>query len=147
MENSVNALKLAVSIFVFIIALTMVFALVTKIKDVADRVFFYSDKTNYYTYTEGTKDGTNGRIVGKDTVISAIQNRDSETVIIVNQAGSITEYSDTKDNNVLLTLSGKTFTEQVFSVKTTGRYILASDKTNVEIKKGESITYIIYTSR
>ena len=72
MENSVNALKLAVSIFVFIIALTMVFALVTKIKDVADRVFVYSDNTNYYTYTEGTKDGTNGRIVGKHMFFGSI---------------------------------------------------------------------------
>lgn len=147
MENSANALKIAVSIFVFIIALTMVFALVTKIKDVADRVFFYSDKTNYYTYTEGTKDGTNGRIVGNDTVESAIRNRESDTVIIVKKAGNITEYSDTKNTAGFLKLSGQTFTEQVFSVKTTGRYILASDGTNVEIQKGESITYIIYTSR
>lgn len=147
MENSANALKIAVSIFVFIIALTMVFALVTKIKDVADRVFFYSDKTNYYTYTEGTKDGTNGRIVGNDTVDSAIRNRESDTVIIVNKAGMITEYSDTTNTAGFLKVSGQTFTEQVFSVKTTGRYILASDGTNVEIKKGESITYIIYTSR
>lgn len=147
MENSVDALKLAVSIFVFIIALTMVFALVTKIKDVADRVFFYSDKTNYYTYTEGTKDVTNGRIVGNDTVESAIRNRESDTVIIVNKAGDITEYSDTTNTNVFFKVSGQTFIEQIFSVKTTGRYILASDGTNVEIKKGESITYIIYTSR
>lgn len=148
MENSVDALKLAVSIFVFIIALTMVFALVTKIKDVADRVFFYSDKTNYYTYTEGTKDGTNGRIVGKDTVISAINNRDSETVIIVKQGATITQYiGDNSNQQGMLTgeAGNEEYIEQIFSTKTTGQYKILTDGTTTAIKKGETTTYVIYT--
>ena len=71
MENATDALKMAFAVFVFVIALSTVFSLMTKTKEVADTVLWYSDKTNYYDLTDEKTD--EGRIVGEDTVISALQ--------------------------------------------------------------------------
>ncbi len=54
MENAADALKMVLAIFMFIIALSLVFSNFTKIKETADAILFYSDKTNYYNYEEGT---------------------------------------------------------------------------------------------
>ena len=54
MENSVDALKMAFAVFMFIVALSIIFSLLTKTKDTADVILFYSDKTNYYDWEEGS---------------------------------------------------------------------------------------------
>lgn len=56
MENTADALKMAFAIFVFIVALSMVFSLIGNIKETADAVLYYSDKTNYYQTETGTAD-------------------------------------------------------------------------------------------
>lgn len=53
MENTTDALKMAFAIFVFIIALSIVFSLIGKVKETADSILFYSDKTNYYEWDTG----------------------------------------------------------------------------------------------
>ena len=73
MENAVDALKMAFAIFVFIMALSIVFSLFTQIKDTADSVLYLSDKTNFYEWETGNL--TNGRIVGEDTVIATLYNQ------------------------------------------------------------------------
>lgn len=65
MENVSDALKMAFAIFVFIIALSMVFFLLTEVKTTADSILFASDKTNYFEWETGSLE--NGRIVGIDT--------------------------------------------------------------------------------
>jgi len=53
MENASDALKMAFAIFVFVIALTIVFSLITKVKETADAILLNSDKTNYYEWETG----------------------------------------------------------------------------------------------
>ncbi len=53
MENAADALKMAFAIFVFILALVIVFSMIGRIKDTADEILFYSDETNYYDWVSG----------------------------------------------------------------------------------------------
>ena len=53
MENATDALKMAFAIFVFIISLSIVFSLISHAKETADKILFYSDKTNYYNWETG----------------------------------------------------------------------------------------------
>lgn len=53
MENASDALKIAFAVFVFIIALSIVFSLISKVKETADAILVYSDKTTYYDWIEG----------------------------------------------------------------------------------------------
>ena len=92
MENVSDALKMAFAIFIFIIALSIVFFLLSEIKNTADSIMFDSDKTNYFQWETGSLE--NGRIVGIDTVISTLKNytKQSTYVIIEDSSGS-TEYN------------------------------------------------------
>ena len=65
-------LKMAFAIFVFIIALSIVFFLLSEIKSQQHSIMFDSDKTNYFAWETGSLE--NGRIVGIDTVISTLKN-------------------------------------------------------------------------
>jgi len=53
MENASDALKMAFAIFVFVVALTIVFSLISKVKETADAILLNSDKTNYYEWETG----------------------------------------------------------------------------------------------
>lgn len=53
MENASDALKMAFAVFVFIIALSIVFSLISQVKETADAILFASDKTTYYDWIEG----------------------------------------------------------------------------------------------
>ena len=53
MENASDALKMTFAIFVFVIALTIVFSLISKVKETADAILLNSDKTNYYEWETG----------------------------------------------------------------------------------------------
>ena len=72
MNNIADALKMAFAVFVFVIALSIVFYLITEVRETADTILFYADETNYYKWETGTLD--NGRIVGVDTVIATLKN-------------------------------------------------------------------------
>ena len=49
MENAVDAFKNAAAVLVFVIALTIAFALLSQAKATSDIMLFASDKTYYYT--------------------------------------------------------------------------------------------------
>ena len=92
MENVSDALKMAFAIFVFIIALSMVFFLLTEVKTTADSILFDADKTNYFEWETGSLE--NGRIVGIDTVISTLKNYTTQsTYVIVEDERGSTEYN------------------------------------------------------
>ena len=92
MENVSDALKMAFAIFVFIVALSIVFFLLSEIKTTADSILFDSDKTNYLEYETGSLE--NGRIVGIDTVISTLKKYTTQsTYVIVEDERSSTEYN------------------------------------------------------
>ena len=81
MENAVDALKIAAAVLVFVIALTIAFALLSQAKATSDIMLFASDKTNYYTYSNKAEN-TEGRIVGADVVISSLYRYYKESVVV-----------------------------------------------------------------
>ena len=81
MENAVDALKIAFGVLVFVIALTVAFALLSQAKATSDIMLFASDKTNYYTYSNKAEN-TEGRIVGADVVISSLYRYYKESVVV-----------------------------------------------------------------
>lgn len=86
MENASSALKMAFAILVFMMAVSILFSLISKIRETADSVLFYADKTNYYEWEDGSLE--NGRIVGEDTVVSALYGKkDSLTYIFIEKNG------------------------------------------------------------
>lgn len=82
MDNAADALKMAFGVFAFILALSIALASLTKAKETADTVLWHADKTNYYSWAEGTNQ-TAGRKVGKDTIIASLYRKQSDTYIIV----------------------------------------------------------------
>ena len=155
MENAADALKIAFAVFVFVIALTIVFSLLGKIKETADAILFYSDKTNYYSWQKGSL--KNGRVVGEDAIISALNNYKAESLYI-----TITEANGKKIES-FVPLDGKTtedilyfidtrlntdkttYYENVTEVTLGGSYVYADDGTKVTVEPGRIITYVTYT--
>lgn len=153
MENASDALKIAFAVFVFIIALSIVFSLITKIKNTADTVLWYSDKTNYYSWTDEKID--DGRIVGEDTVISSLYTQVDEKLFIQIDDGSNTEIFEpsllTEDVskrqkyiNEKLNTGTNTYKENVIEITTSGVYRTAEDGTKIIIQPGTTRTYVIY---
>lgn len=155
MENAADALKMAFAVFVFIAALSIVFSLITKIKNTADTVLWYSDKTNYYDWTEEKLD--NGRIVGEDVVISALYTMAEEKVFvqISNENGSgfitfkpslladeVEKRQEYIDNN--LNTGTNKYKEKVLEITTGGVYRMADDGTRITIQPGTTRTYVIF---
>ena len=52
MENATDALKIAFAIFVFVIAITLTFSLISQAKSTSDYVLSYSDRTNFYEHSD-----------------------------------------------------------------------------------------------
>lgn len=69
MENATDALKIAFAIFVFVLAITTTYMLVSLAKSTADNVLYRADKTNYY---DPIKSNEKNRIVSCEEVISAL---------------------------------------------------------------------------
>lgn len=71
MEDAVDALKMAFSVFVFIIALSIVFAMFSQAREVSDIVLARTDNT-YFAQYELPNENTNGREVGIETIIPTL---------------------------------------------------------------------------
>lgn len=153
MENATDALKMAFAVFMFIVALSVVFSLMTKIKDTADTVLWYSDKTNYYSWTDEKID--DGRTVGEDTVISALYTQVKEKLFIQIEDGSdieifepssLEEVVDKRQRYISekLNTGTNTYKEKVMEITTGGVYRTAEDGTKIIIQPGTTRTYVIY---
>ena len=114
MENATDALKMMFAVFAFIIALSIALSSLTKARETADAVLYYSDETNYYDYTESS-DQSKGREVGKDAIIATLFRKQTDTYIIVdlqskntkyifNYSGYVTEVNKT-NNTVIRTIN------------------------------------------
>lgn len=149
MENAADALKIAFGIFVFIIALSIFFSLLTKVKDTADSILFSSDKTNYYEWEEGTLD--KGRIVGEDTVIAALYNSGDDLTRVVIKKGN-TQIYPSSSKNIRQVIEddlsdGTVYLENIVEVVTGGSYRVGEDGTKITIRPGTTKTYIYYTAQ
>ncbi len=150
MENVSDALKMAFAIFVFIIALSMVFFLLTEVKTTADSILFDADKTNYFEWETGSLE--NGRIVGIDTVISTLKNYTTQsTYVIVEDERGSTEYNFNTSKEEIESFinsnirSTAQYLENIREITTGGKYMVAEDGTRVTIQPGTTRTYVIYT--
>jgi len=73
MENAVGALKIAFSVFVFTIALSLAVSVVGQARATSDVIFHYNDKTEFYDYiTPDNGENAEDRIVGFETIIPTI---------------------------------------------------------------------------
>ena len=150
MENATDALKMAFAVFVFIIALSISFYLLTQSKETADTVLFNSDKTNYYGHMEGSSTEY-GREVGVDTILATLMKYQYENVVvkvddkIYGYPVDFTEIEEFKDANL-----GKNdiYIETIQVVTTEGRYRVADDGTKITVDpNGRERVYIIYTKK
>ncbi len=167
MENATDALKMAFAIFTFVICLSLAFSMITKAKETADTVLWYSDKTNYmldYTNGEQLK---GARIVGRDSVISALYKARKETTVTVRidlGDGTTIEYSSASEDSI--EFNGKSgiegivseklrgyekakFSERIEEITIAGTYKIADDGTKIVVST-EGISnptriYITYT--
>lgn len=163
MENAVDALKIAFGVLVFVIALTVAFALLSQAKATSDIMLFASDKTNYYTYS---KDAGNveGRIVGADVVISSLYRYYKESVVVRVYDGTalIGDFNTETDGGLSQKERKKkvndwikdnesklkgTFLETFDEVKKSGEYIVADDGSELTVQSGQTSIYITYTKQ
>lgn len=162
MENAVDALKIAAAVLVFVIALTIAFALLSQAKATSDIMLFASDKTNYYTYSNEAENKA-GRIVGADVVISSLYRYYKESVVVrIVEGTSITEFNTETDGGLSQrerkkrvndwieknssTLNG-TFLETFDEVKKSGEYIVEDDGSELTVQSGQTSIYITYTKK
>lgn len=95
MEDAAEALKMAFSVFAFIIALGLAFTTFNQSKTVSDIVISASDRTYVESYAEADIENTNGRQVGAETVIPNLYRyyKEKYSIDIVNN-GNIEEVFD-----------------------------------------------------
>lgn len=163
MENAVDALKIAFGVLVFVIALTIAFALLSQAKATSDIMLFASDKTNYYTYSNDAEN-TEGRIVGADVVISSLYRYYKESVVVrvydgttligdfnTETDGGLSQRERKKRVNDWIETNSDildgTFLETFDEVKKSGEYIVAEDGSELTVQSGQTSIYITYTKR
>lgn len=164
MENAVDALKIAFGVLVFVIALTVAFALLSQAKATSDIMLFASDKTNYYTYSEDAENEA-GRIVGADVVISSLYRYYKESVVVrvYDKNNTLIEEFNTETDGGLSQKERKkkvnewikenkseldgTFLETFDEVKKSGEYIVEDDGSELTVKSGQTSIYITYTKQ
>lgn len=149
MENASDALKMAFAIFVFIIALSIVFSLITQVKETADEILFNSDKTTYYSWETG-ETLENGRTVGIETVISTLKNykKQSSYVIIDGKEFNFATMDDEINRYIEENITGThKYLENIREITTGGKYRIAEDGTKITIQPGTTRTYVIYTKK
>lgn len=158
MENAVDALKIAFGVLVFVIALTVAFALLSQAKATSDIMLFASDKTNYYTYSD--EPNQQGRIVGADVVISSLYRYYKESVVVrIVEGDNTTEFNTETDGGLSQRERKKrvndwietnsdildgTFLETFDEVKKSGEYIVEDDGSELTVQSGQTSIYITY---
>ena len=80
MENAVDALKIGFAVFVFVVALTVAFSLISQAKSTADTILRHSDITNYY---ENLKSKNKFREVSVSEVISSLYKYYKESLCVI----------------------------------------------------------------
>lgn len=170
MENAADALKIAFAILVFVIAITLTFTMISKVKATADTVFYYADNTNFRAHSEYS--GEN-RVVSTTDVISTLYRYYNESIaikIIINDGeepyifdkgnesimedinlSKINTEEQAEENlasfitNILNELPDDAkFAEEFVEVPTSGKYITGSDGSQITVTSGGKKIYITY---
>lgn len=160
MEDAADALKIAFAVFVFVIAITLTFALTSQAKDTADYVLYYNDETNFYDHTYSAD--TN-RQVSFSEVISTLYRFYKESICVTVDLGSggvrtfdLSNSSYTNEAEIeaelrayietnLSTYTNRTFTEEFVEVPISGIYETGEDGTQITLSSGGNKLYVTYT--
>lgn len=106
MDNAVDAMIMAFSVFVFIIALTMSMYVFSQMSSTSELMLYYSDKTNYYDNIEIYDNGSMSleeklqkqttRTVGTDTIIPTLYRyyKENFCVKICDENGNLIQIFD-----------------------------------------------------
>ena len=169
MENAADALKIGFALLVFVIAITIVFVMISTVKTSADAVLYYADDTNYQ---EPAEYKSTNRIVHKSDIISTLYRYYKESISVTvildsnkqyvfdrgneNMAGTILELNTEEqvENNLkefiedshMLGGISKTreFVEEFTEVPTSGIYLNADDGSEIILAAGGKKTYVTY---
>lgn len=162
MENATDALKIAFAIFVFVIAITLTFSLISQAKSTSDYVLSYSDRTNFYEHSD-SKD--KNRIVSVTEVISNLYRYYKESLCVtvvlegeppykfdLSNSYSTTaqieeELSEFITDTLLKDYSDATFKEEFAEVPVSGIYETGEDGTQITLSSGGKKLYITYTAQ
>lgn len=167
MENAVDALKIAFAIFVFVLAITLTFSMISKAKSTADSVLYYADETNYYDHVESKIEN---RTVSVADVISSLHRYYKESLCVtINLNGEQREadnairvfdltkkYADTDEiekeiakyiNDELLYINDNNyvFEEEFVEIPISGIYETGDDGTQIVLSSGGKKVYVTYT--
>lgn len=171
MENAADALKIAFAVLVFIIAITIIFVMISKVKSTADVVLYYSDKTNFYEhYEERNKDGKGNRIVTASEIIATLYRYNKETVAITIIMDGQTYYFDVGNEYVvdgetkqtIASIEGKErnrgkfindklkncsykFIEEFSETPIDGKHLIGSDGSEITLSSNGKKVYVTYT--
>lgn len=176
MENAADALKIAFGILVFVIAITMLFMMVSKAKTTSDAVLYYTDNTNFYDHTSSSD---KNRVVTISDIVSTLYryykesvavtvvlpddtykfDREYETILIEDGNGNKilslgTEQNVEKNLGEFIseTLLVKVpedaiFTEEFTEVPISGIYSTGTDGSEIVLSSGGKKVYITYTKQ
>ena len=99
MENSIDALKMAFAILVFVLALTIAVTMFSQLNQVSKLVVSSSDITKYYEYEIATNEEQT-RIVGLETIIPTLYKyyKENYTVLFLKQDGTPLNLYETQTN-------------------------------------------------
>lgn len=148
MENAADALKIAFGIFVFVIAITMLFMMVSKAKSTSDVVLYYSDNTNFYDHYDYTKEGLRdkkgNRIVEVADIVATLYRYYNESVavtVVLERGNPDKTYNFDLEYESILDNNGK-----IIRVSDgTGKELLKlGTKQNIEENLGKFITKVLY---
>lgn len=171
MENATDALKIAFAIFVFVIAITVAFSLISQAKTTSDHILFYADKTNFYDRLDSKE--TN-RVVSTSDVISTLYKYYKESLGVTIELGSNDTYkfdlnlskSDLEkfglsqapatekeaenmiekfiNDKLLKNYANDKFVEEFVEVPISGIYEFGEDDTEITLSSGGKKVYITY---
>lgn len=158
MEDAADALKIAFAVFVFVIAITLLFALTSQAKSTADYVLYYNDETNFYSHFDGGE-----REVSVSEIISTLYRYYKESISVTVNLTGLSETFDLatetysteqaiqekigtyiKDNLLSLPENAK-FSEEFVEVPISGIYMTGEDGTQITLSSGGSKVYVTYT--
>lgn len=95
MENATQALIIAFTVLVFVIALTVSMVSLNSVKRVSDTILYTKDETNYYTYTDVKGKAKENRIVGLETIIPTLYKYHKENYTVVFKKAKYNEVEGT----------------------------------------------------
>ena len=157
MENAADALKMAFAIFVFVIAITVTFALLTEAKNTADVVLFYSDETNFQPHVESLEEVT----ASYQDVVSTLYRYYKESIcvtIILDEEYKFDLESPSSDTEIieaeigkfikeeLKDYKGRLFREEFVEIPISGIYDYGEDGTEIIVSSGGKKVYVTYTA-